>query len=133
MINHGKDPTYKEKRAIFRVILTLFLPGAFENVIRANFISNLMNNAVRANLISNLMNNKIRANLVSDLMNHVIQAKFISDLMNIDSSVQTENEETLLDILLYYNRKFNTKANQNILKYTLKFIIDSQRLDNSLL
>ena len=92
-----------------------------------------MNNAIRANLISNLMNNKVRANLVSDLMNYVIQAKFISDLMDIDSPVPTENEETLLDTLLYDNRKLNAKNNQNILKYTLKFIIDSQRLDNSLL
>lgn len=53
--------------------------------------------------------------------------------MDIDSPVPAENEETLLDTLLYDNRKLKAKNNQNILKYALKFIIDSQRLDNSLL
>ena len=91
-----------------------------------------MNSVIRANLISDLMDNKILVNVTSDLMNYVIWTNFIGDLMNIDSSLPTENEEKLLDILLHGNRKLNAKTNQNISKCTLKFIIDSQRLDYSL-
>ena len=57
----------------------------------------------------------------------------MSELLNIDSSLPTENDEKLLDILLYRNSRFNTITNQNILICTLKFIKDSHRFDNSLL
>ena len=56
----------------------------------------------------------------------------LSDLINIDSSLPTENDEKLLGIKLYANKKFNTKTNDNILMCTLKFIIVSQRFENSL-
>ena len=56
----------------------------------------------------------------------------MSELLNIDSSLPTENDEKLLDILLYRNSRFNTITNQNILICTLKFIKDSHRFDNSL-
>ena len=55
----------------------------------------------------------------------------MSDVLNIDSSLPTENNEKLLDILLYGNN-FNTITNQNILICTLKFIKDSHRFDKSL-
>ena len=48
--------------------------------------------------------------------------------MTIGRFLPTENDEQLLDILLYSNRNFNTKTNQNILMCSLKFIIDSHRL-----
>ena len=50
------------------------------------------------------------------------------DFMTIGRFLPTENDEQLLDILLYSNRNFNTKTNQNILMCSLKFIIDSHRL-----
>ena len=56
----------------------------------------------------------------------------MSDLMNIDTSLTIENDEKLLDILLYRNSKINTITNQNILICTLKFIKDSLRFDKSL-
>ena len=56
----------------------------------------------------------------------------MSELLNIDGSLPTENDEKLLDILLYRNSRFNTITNQNILICTLKFIKDSHRFDNSL-
>ena len=56
----------------------------------------------------------------------------MSELLNIDSSLPTENDEKLLDILLYRNSRFNTITNQNILICTLKFIKDSHRFDNLL-
>ena len=56
----------------------------------------------------------------------------MSDLLNIDISIPTENDEKLLDILLYGNSKFNTTTNQNILIYTCKFIKNPHRFDNSL-
>ena len=52
--------------------------------------------------------------------------------MNIDTSLTIENDEKLLDILLYRNSKINTITNQNILICTLKFIKDSLRFDRSL-
>ena len=52
----------------------------------------------------------------------------MSDLLNIDNSLLTENDERLLDILLYGNSKFNRRTNQNLLIYTLKFIKDTQTL-----
>ena len=63
---------------------------------------------------------------------NVIRASLMSDLLNIDSSLSTENDEKLLDILLYGNSKLNTVTNQNILICTLKLIKDSYRFDNSL-
>ena len=62
----------------------------------------------------------------------VIWANLMSDLLNIDSSLPTENDEKLLDILLYGNSKFNTIINQNILICTLKFIKYSHRFDRLL-
>ena len=50
---------------------------------------------------------------------NVIRANLVSDFLNIDSSVPTENDEKLLDILLYGNSKFNTTTNQNILIWNL--------------
>ena len=63
---------------------------------------------------------------------NVIRANLMSDLLNIDSSLHTENDEKLLDILLYGNSKFNTITNKNILNCTFKFTKDSHRFDNSL-
>lgn len=39
----------------------------------------------------------------------------MSDLLNLDSSLPTETDKKLLDILLFGNGKFNTETNQNIL------------------
>ena len=39
----------------------------------------------------------------------------MSDLMNKYSSLPTENDKKLLDILLYSTKKFDTKNNQTIL------------------
>ena len=39
----------------------------------------------------------------------VICANIMSDLLKIDSSLPTENDEKLLDILLYSNSRFNKK------------------------
>ena len=44
----------------------------------------------------------------------------------------TENDEKLLDILLYCNSKFDTIINQNILICNLKLTEDLHRFDNSL-
>ena len=38
----------------------------------------------------------------------------MTDLLNIDSSLPAENDENLLDVLLYGYNKFNTITNQNI-------------------
>ena len=63
---------------------------------------------------------------------YVIRVNLMSDLMNIDTSLTIQNDEKLLDILLYRNSKINTITNQNILICTLKFIKDSLRFDKSL-
>ena len=60
---------------------------------------------------------------------NVIWANLMSDLLNIDSSLPTENDEKLLDILLYGNSKFNTTTNRNTLICTL--FKDSHKFDNS--
>ena len=60
---------------------------------------------------------------------NVIRANLMSDLLNIDSSLPTENDEKLLDILLYGNSKFNTTTNRNTLICTL--FKDSHRFGNS--
>ena len=54
----------------------------------------------------------------------------MTDLLYIDSFLPRENDEKLLDILLYGNSKFSTITNQNILICTLEFIKDSHRCDN---
>ena len=38
----------------------------------------------------------------------------MTDLLNIDSSLPAENDENILDVLLYGYNKFNTITNQNI-------------------
>ena len=53
----------------------------------------------------------------------------MSDLLNINRFLHSEGDEKLLDILLYGNRRFNTKL--NFLMFTLKFIKDSHIFNNS--
>ena len=46
----------------------------------------------------------------------------ISNLQNIYSTLPQKCDEKLPDILLYGNRRFDTKNDQNILMCSLKFI-----------
>ena len=54
----------------------------------------------------------------------VIRASLMGALLNNHSSLPSVSDEKLLDILLYGNRRFDIKTNQNILMCTLKFIKD---------
>ena len=59
-----------------------------------------------------------------------IRANLMSDLLKIDSSLPSICNQKVLDIVIYGNRRFNAKTNQNILMYASKFTKDSHRFGN---
>ena len=63
---------------------------------------------------------------------NVILANLMSDFIKTGSSLPPVSDGELLGILLYSNKRFDTKANQNIFMRTLKFIKYLQRFDSSL-
>ena len=61
-----------------------------------------------------------------------IRTELLDDIYTVDSSLTNYPDEKLLNILLYKSENFSVKANQSILKSTIKFLKSSERLDEPL-
>ena len=62
-----------------------------------------------------------------------IRTELLDDIYTVDSSLTNYPDEKLLNILLYKSENFSVKANQSILKSTIKFLKSSERFDDPLL
>ena len=56
----------------------------------------------------------------------------MNDLINIDRSLPSLSQDKLISILLYGSDAFDNKKNRKILIWTIQFIRDSHRFDDSL-
>ena len=56
----------------------------------------------------------------------------MNDLMSIDRSLPTLSQDKLINILLYGSDALNSKKNHKILIFTIQFIKDPRRFDDSL-
>ena len=56
----------------------------------------------------------------------------MNDLINIDRSLPSLSQDKLISILLYGSDAFDNKKNRKILIWTIQFIRDSNRFDDSL-
>ena len=61
------------------------------------------------------------------------KSALINKLNEIGSSFSTLNENKFIDLILYGSDNFDDKKNHNILMSTIKFIKDSERVDENLL
>ena len=57
----------------------------------------------------------------------------MTDLKNINDTIMSLNENDLLHVILYGNKKFDSNTKISILNATIKFIKDSERFDQPLL
>ena len=56
----------------------------------------------------------------------------MNDLISIDRSLPSLSQDKLVSILIYGSDAFDNKKNRKILIFTIHFIKDSQRFDDSL-
>ena len=61
-----------------------------------------------------------------------IREILMNDLMNIDRSLPSLSQDNLIIILLYDSDAFDNKKNRKILIWTIQFIKDSHKFDDSL-
>ena len=59
-----------------------------------------------------------------------IRRELLDDIYTVDSSLTNYPDEKHSSILLYGSEYFSVKANQSILKSTIKFLKSSERFDN---
>ena len=56
----------------------------------------------------------------------------MNDLMNIDRSLPSLSQDKLISVLSYGSDAFDNKKNRKILNYTVQFIKNSHRFEDSL-
>ena len=61
-----------------------------------------------------------------------IREILMNDLISIDRSLPSLSQDKLVSILIYGSDAFDNKKNRKILIFTIHFIKDSQRFDDSL-
>ena len=61
-----------------------------------------------------------------------IRTELLDDISTVDSSLRNYPDEKLLKILLYGSEYFSIETNRSTLKYTIKFLKNSERFDDPL-
>ena len=61
-----------------------------------------------------------------------IQAS-LNELQSIDSNLLSQEDDIVVEILLYVSTKFNTNQNFRLLSSSINFILKSERFSGSLL
>ena len=57
---------------------------------------------------------------------------FLINIKKIDETILKENDELITKTLLYGNNKFDLSCNKSIISSTTKFIVSTERFNNSL-
>ena len=61
-----------------------------------------------------------------------LRITLMSDLDALDSSISLLDDDNLVVLMLYGDKKYNLMINQKILQATIKFLKDSARFDGAL-